>query len=71
MNERIYFQLASADIIRLGRILEGCGHLGLLSTVDKATGLCVIRTTADRLAEVAALLQAAPIAVQLAAAPDN
>ena len=71
MNERIYFKLASADIIRLARILEGCGHVGLLSTADSESGLCMIRTTSDRMAEVVALLEAAPLRIELASAPSN
>ena len=69
MGERVYFMLAAPDVIRLGRILEGCGHLGLLSTVDSKTGLCMIRTTADRMPEVLALLQNVPISLEIVPAP--
>ena len=64
MEERIYFRLSPPDVIRLGRILEGSGHLGLLSTVDIKTCLCVVRTTSDCMADLKKLLQQAPIAVE-------
>ena len=70
MEERIYFRLSPPDVIRLGRILEGAGHLGLLSTVDIKTCLCMVRTTADCMPDLQNLLRQTPFALEFVLPPD-
>ena len=69
MEERIYFRLSPPDVIRLGRILEASGHLGLLSTADRSACLCMIRTTPDCMPEVKRLLEEAPMDVEFVLPP--
>lgn len=52
-------------VFHLGDVLEGYGHLGVPTTIDKAGGLVVIRTTPDTRKEVIEVLKTLPYPVTL------
>jgi len=41
----VEIQINPANIDMLNRILEGAGHLGVMSTLDRQQGLVLIRAT--------------------------
>jgi putative protease len=45
------------DIAWLNRIIEGCGHVGVLSTLDKERGIVIVRSTPDMLPQLRLILQ--------------
>nr|WP_236995054.1 DUF4911 domain-containing protein [Heliomicrobium modesticaldum] len=49
-----------SHIFYLDIILEGFGHLGVPTTVDKEAGLVLIRTTPDTREEVIRVLESLP-----------
>ena len=66
MNEQetkpIYIQVEPHQVNLVNRIMEGYEYLGVVSTLDRATGLLVIRATPDTAGEVRDILAHLPIA---------
>jgi putative protease len=59
-RDSIKLQLSPAHIAPLMRILEGAGHLGAVSTLDREAGLILLRSTAELLPALTLLLQNLP-----------
>lgn len=53
----VYFRIATRDVNYVNRIFEGYEYIGVVSTVDKARGILVVRATPDT-AEAARLILA-------------
>ncbi|MCW2278035.1 U32 family peptidase C-terminal domain-containing protein [Heliophilum fasciatum] len=66
-GEESFIQVAvdRAHIFYLDIFLEGFGHLGVPTTVDKEAGLLLIRTTPDTREEVLRILRTLPWPVQI------
>lgn len=62
----IRLRIEPSHIFYLDIILEGFGHLGVPTTVDKDSGLMMIRTTPDTRGEVLKILATLPWPVQIA-----
>lgn len=56
----IYVKLPKNKISFLTKIIEGYDNLGIVSTVDPAGGVAVIRITPDTEAEIRKILQNLP-----------
>ncbi|HPU49792.1 MAG TPA: DUF4911 domain-containing protein [Syntrophomonadaceae bacterium] len=57
---KIIAQLNPADIDMLTRLIDGFGHLGVVSTLDRQQGLVVIRGTEDTMPSLLEILQNLP-----------
>ena len=64
-KEEIYARLDPGDIDMLARIVEAYDHLGVLSTLDPAAGLVVIRVTEDTWEEMRLVLEDLPFPISL------
>ncbi len=53
------------DIQMLVKLVEGLGHLGVVTTVDKQEGEVLIQTTKDCWPDLEAALQHMPIGIEL------
>lgn len=56
MTEKIYIQVDPHAINYVNRIMEGYEYLGVVSTVNKAEGILLIRVTPDTAEEVKEIL---------------
>lgn len=56
MKEEIKIQIEPKDINFFNRIMEGYEYLGTVSTLDKKSGIVVVRTTPDLYQEVLAII---------------
>lgn len=70
MCERVYVRLNSRDIDLFAKIIEACGHIGIVSTVDAAAGLVVVNATPDTGAEVRQIIAGMPFPAEVSAPPD-
>ncbi|MDR3349248.1 MAG: DUF4911 domain-containing protein [Acidaminococcales bacterium] len=48
---------APRDITWLNRVIEACGHIGVVSTLDKGRGIVIIRSTPDMLPQLCLILK--------------
>ncbi|MDY6084199.1 MAG: DUF4911 domain-containing protein [Dialister sp.] len=55
-DDRVYIKVHPRDVNYVNRILEGYEYLGVLTTIDKNLGTCVVNSTADTRDEVILLL---------------
>ncbi|SMC59194.1 DUF4911 domain-containing protein [Sporomusa malonica] len=60
----IYIQIEPKNVNYVNRIMEGYEYLGVVSTLDRTTGILVIRATPDTAGEVHEILANLPIKVQ-------
>lgn len=51
-HDRVYVHIQSADIDLFTKIVEACGHIGVVSTLDSVAGLVMVRVTPDTLKTV-------------------
>ncbi|MEN6412575.1 MAG: DUF4911 domain-containing protein [Veillonellales bacterium] len=56
MTEKIYIQVEPQVINYVNRIMEGYEYLGVVSTVNKAEGILLVRVTPDTAGEVKEIL---------------
>lgn len=48
MNESyVYFKISPTQTNYVNRILEGYEYLGVMTTVDRDAGICMVRSTVD------------------------
>lgn len=55
-DDRVYIKVNPRDVNYVNRILEGYEYLGVLTTIDKKLGTCIVNSTADTRDEVILLL---------------
>lgn len=55
-DDRVYIKLNPKDVNYVNRILEGYEYLGVLTTIDKKLGTCIVNSTADTRDEVIYIL---------------
>ena len=60
----IYIQVEPRNVNFINRIMEVYEYLGVVSTLDRSTGVLVIRATPDTAGEVREILAHLPIAVR-------
>lgn len=61
----VHARVERSDIQILAKLVEGLGHLGVVTTLDKATGEVLIQTTEDAWPELHTALLHMPITVEL------
>jgi len=61
----IWLRVDPAHIDLLNKLIEGYEHLGVLSTVDRHTGLVVIRGTADTRQDLLHILSSMPFKITI------
>ncbi|MDR0433954.1 MAG: DUF4911 domain-containing protein [Gracilibacteraceae bacterium] len=61
----IYARVRRADIQLFTKYLEGLGHMGIVTTVDKQAGKVLIQTTRSMWPELKKLIVALPLSVEL------
>jgi len=49
----------------LNKIIEGYGHLGIVSTIDRKAGLVVVKVTEETYPEIKQILLNLPFQVQI------
>jgi len=54
-----------ADIDMFNKIIEGYGHLGIVSTIDRKMGMVVVRVTEDTYPEIKEILLNMPFQAQI------
>lgn len=54
------------DINLLVKLVEGLGHLGIITTLDKEEGLILIQTTEDCCEELVTLMRRMPVVWRIA-----
>lgn len=57
-------QVAREDIQMLAKFVEGLGHLGVVTTIDKREGIVLIQTTESCWPELHLHLQHLPLAIR-------
>lgn len=65
MKPDLMVQVAPRDIDMLTKIIEAYEHLGVVSTVDRASGLVRIRGTEDTIPELLAILKHVAFTVEI------
>lgn len=61
----VQVQINPANIDMLNRILEGAGHMGVMSTLDRQQGLVVIRATDGTAPDLVDLVARLPFPVNI------
>lgn len=64
MSDQVYIKVEPRNITYISRIMEGYEYLGVVTTVDRAQGLLVIRSTPDMRSEIHKILSTLPIDVE-------
>lgn len=64
MSDQVYIKVEPRNITYISRIMEGYEYLGVVTTVDRAQGLLVIRSTPDMRSEIRKILSTLPIDVE-------
>lgn len=64
MAEAIYIRVNPRHIHYVNRIMEGYEYLGVVSTVDRAEGILIIRVTPDTFEDVKLILENLPVDVE-------
>ena len=62
MDVLLQAHVGRADINLLVRLVEGLGHLGVITTLDREQGLIRIQTTEDCREELLGLMRYMPVA---------
>ena len=57
-------RVARTEIQMLAKLVEGLGHLGVVTTIDKETGEVLIQTTEDCWPDLNCALRHMPLAVE-------
>lgn len=57
MNEQIKIKIEPKNINFFNRIMEGYEYLGVVTTLDKAAGIVMVRTTPDLYDEVIGIIR--------------
>lgn len=57
MNDDLYIQIQPQDINYVNRIMEGYEYLGMVTTLDRRSGILRIRCTSDTKPEAASVLE--------------
>ncbi len=57
----VYFRIQPSYTNYVNRILEGYEYLGVMTTVDKESGRCMVRTTDSTRIETINVLKSLPI----------
>jgi hypothetical protein len=65
MQDQIYARLQPEKIDMLTKLIEAYDHLGIVSTLDQARGLVVIRSTVDCLPELQEVLAHLPFPLEM------
>lgn len=65
----VYFKIDPAQTNYVNRILEGYEYLGVMTTIDRAEGLCMVRSTPDTAPLVRQILASLPIEVEFHESP--
>jgi hypothetical protein len=65
MKNEIYAVVSSDRIDMLTKLVEAHDNLGIVSTLDQATGRVVVRVTPDTWADVMDILQNLPFAINI------
>lgn len=60
----VFIRVNPRDVNYVNRIMEGYDHLGVVTTVDKATGLLAVRATPATAADVRQILGRLPVTVE-------
>lgn len=61
----VYFKILPNHTNYVNRILEGYEYLGVMTTVNRAEGLCMVRSTPDTAPLVREILSSLPIELAL------
>lgn len=64
MSNDVQIVVDPCRITYVSRIMEGYEYLGVVTTIDRARGLLVIRSTADSRHDAIAVLKSLPIRVE-------
>lgn len=64
MSDGLYIKVEPCNITFISRIMEGYEYFGVVTTIDRAQGLLVIRTTPDMRPEIQDILTSLPIQVE-------
>lgn len=64
MNEAIYIKVQPERITYVNKIMEGYEHLGMVSTIDRKTGVLIVRVTPDTYDDVKVILRQLPIKLE-------
>ncbi|MGL5512749.1 MAG: DUF4911 domain-containing protein [Sporomusa sp.] len=67
----IKIQVSPKDINYVNRIIEGYEYLGVVSTLDRAAGILVIRATPDTAGEVRTILANLPVTIRYMEETNN
>lgn len=65
VDKLVRAKVARRDINMLVKLVEGLGHLGVVTTVDKLEGEVLIQTTKDCWPDLEVALQHMPIQIEL------
>lgn len=60
-KEYVYFRIEPTKTNYVNRILEGYEYLGVMTTLDGPTGLCMVRSTSDTAPLVKDVLRSLPV----------
>ncbi len=66
----VFVRVAPRDVNYVNRIMEGYEYLGVVTTVDKASGVLAVRATADTAADVRAILARLPVTLEFLDRPE-
>lgn len=61
----VYFKISPNHTNYVNRILEGYEYLGVMTTVNREEGLCMVRSTPDTAPLVREILSSLPIELTL------
>lgn len=67
----VYAQVSRAEIQLLAKYVEGMGHLGVVTTIDRFQGDVVIQTTKSCWPELRKLLLQLPLSINFVEDNDN
>jgi len=67
MSEQIYARVAPEKIDMLTKLVEAYDNLGIVSTIDQASGRVVVRVTPDTWAAIMEILRNLPFAIEILA----
>lgn len=62
--DALYILVNLSDVNYVNRIMEGYEHLGVVTTLDRARGVLMVRATADTKAEAREILAHLPVPVR-------
>lgn len=57
----VYIRVATSDITFVSKVMEGYEYLGVVTTLDRAAGLLIIRATPDTRPEVIEIIRNLPV----------